>query len=802
MALSSVTITLDLSDKVGDDFDQRRTKAWVTTNVDVVHDTDGNKTRVGSGNGVVAADGVVTWDVWTPGVGANPASWQTTFHVDVPDRNAPGGRKHLAFGPYTITAAANIADLDDEQGVPPVYLTTVTQQLDAKVTEAETAATSAATYAAQARSVADIDTPDALVATLVQDSGSDTGAALSATFGSVHRPERYGAKGDGIADDTNAIRAALTAASSNGSVELSEAIYRITGTLTIPDGCEVRGTSRRGSIIRLTADIPTFTFVGGEGQQIRNLKIHNTFTGNRTTYDILAVNPYHPIFENVEIALSQDSRLKGGIHILHDTAQAEPEKKNMPVLDNVFIRNGVLKIEDVGDVKVNGGWTWGTYTNAPGAVELDRASNFIAINHDVIPSVNAGYYISGGTSNFTIIGGLMDGNGDPSIHPGPAMKVAPSAFVRSLQFVGVKFWNLWKSSLDLYDARAVTITGCEFRANNREDAGHPEIKLAACRDIVAVGNTFSAVDARTNKGLVWSEDAASSNNLLASNSIEATSQYASGVFAVQPSTALRNNMPLDVWPDSAQLAKGADYTINKFDILNGKVILTTAAATITLPSSGSLAAGSAITIKAGATTTIATTSGQTIDGSTATRVLFSGESIRVMADGGNWRTIGQQIAPRLVTPPLSVLTATSAAAWTAANTAAFSRFTLSQPTSLRYANVRVDTSSGNWQVAVVRLSGAGMGDYTRVMDTGVVAMPTAGDKRVDLGASVLPAGEYAIALWCDNTTAQLRHGTNSSVPITRLSAEVGGLAGGIPASGTLAWTASRILGSLSIEAAV
>lgn len=420
----------------------------------------------------------------------------------------------------------------------------------------------------------------------------------------------------------------------------------------------------------------------------------------------------------------------------------------------------------------------------------------------MIPSVNAGYYISGGTSNFTIIGGLMDGNGDPAIHPGPGMKVATGQFVRSLQFVGVKFWNLWQSALDLYDARAVTITGCEFRSNNREDASHPEIKLTASRDVVVVGNTFSSVNARVNKGRVLVEDAASSNNLITANTIESGHNYASGVYTVQESSLVQGNVPVDSWPRTELLAKSSNYTVTKYDMLAARTILTTSAVTITLPSSGSVYAGSTLTVKAGATTTLATTSGQTIDGSTLAPVLLAGESVTVVADGGNWRTLGNQRAPKLVVPPLSVMALLAAATWGAANLAVLSRFALDQPTSLRYANIRIDVASGNWQVSVVALTGSGAGDYTRVMTTGVQAMPAAGDKRIDLAQTLLPPGDYAVVVWCDNTTAQLRTAANSSVPVTHLAAEVAGLVDGLPASGSgLVWNSSRIVGSVTIEPA-
>lgn len=123
MALSSVTVTFDIADLAGVDFDPRRTKVFATTNVPggVVIDTVGNQIRLGSGNATVGADGTGSISVWAPGAGSNPASWQTTIHVDYPDRNADRGRRVQAFGPFTITTSANLADLVAEMPVQPEY---------------------------------------------------------------------------------------------------------------------------------------------------------------------------------------------------------------------------------------------------------------------------------------------------------------------------------------------------------------------------------------------------------------------------------------------------------------------------------------------------------------------------------------------------------------------------------------------------------------------------------------------------------------------------------------------------------
>jgi hypothetical protein len=178
MALSEATITFDLSDKVGAYLNYRRAKVWVTTNVEVVHDTVGNKTRLGSGSATVNEDGTGFVKVWIPGTGSNPASWQTTIHVDYQDGTAPRGRRQVSFGPFTITASADLADLVDEQEVPPTYVSQVTAQLDTYVASAAAAATTSAASATAAAAAA--EAAEAIVAE------SDASAALwIATNGSA-----------------------------------------------------------------------------------------------------------------------------------------------------------------------------------------------------------------------------------------------------------------------------------------------------------------------------------------------------------------------------------------------------------------------------------------------------------------------------------------------------------------------------------------------------------------------------------------------------------------------------------------
>ena len=158
-----------------------------------------------------------------------------------------------------------------------------------------------------------------------------------------------------------------------------------------------------------------------------------------------------------------------------------------------------------------------------------------------------------------------------------------------------------------------------------------------------------------------------------------------------------------------------------------------------------------------------------------------------------------RVAAETIVPPASLLPPPpSAVAWPAANAALFHRFGVAQPGFYRYAKLRCSASAGNIQVAVIALSQSDISVYTRVMSSGVIPCP-AGDLVVDMGATYLNAGEYAIALWCDNTSATFWHGLNPAVPAMRMTAKVtSGLAAGIPASGTITWSGDRYVASLSL----
>lgn len=157
---------------------------------------------------------------------------------------------------------------------------------------------------------------------------------------------------------------------------------------------------------------------------------------------------------------------------------------------------------------------------------------------------------------------------------------------------------------------------------------------------------------------------------------------------------------------------------------------------------------------------------------------------------GLWRDVTipavKPVSDFVVIPPASTLTRAAAATWFTANYALGNRFQLKDLTESRFVNFEIGVSSGNIEVGVVKFFGNDITSSTNrlIADTiatsGVIACPTAGNARVDLGKFYLGPGEYALYLWCDNTTATFYHldnaaagfiaGMRSSVFMTRAAA--------------------------------
>ena len=135
MAATDATVIGNLQDALGVAYDYARTKMWVTFNTENGRVTDDEGViRVDAGTATVNPDGSFELaGIPIPG-GSNPTSFQVKIHYDAPPR-LPSSRdmKRLVgdFGWMTVTEDADLADLEDEQAIPPNYQTTFTEAAQA-----------------------------------------------------------------------------------------------------------------------------------------------------------------------------------------------------------------------------------------------------------------------------------------------------------------------------------------------------------------------------------------------------------------------------------------------------------------------------------------------------------------------------------------------------------------------------------------------------------------------------------------------------------------------------------------------
>lgn len=177
MAITLVTLTGDVANLVGDDFDPNaKTIAWIEANVDHIADLDNNVIRLGTAREVTATDGTFTFTdlVATGSADTNlDDSGDLQYRVWIDYRSTTARRRvSKPFGWYAIPSTSNIVDLVEAQQLEPTWQSNL----------------------------------DAAVAGLVPGATA-TNTALSAAYVGAQIPEKYGAIGNGVADDTAALQA-------------------------------------------------------------------------------------------------------------------------------------------------------------------------------------------------------------------------------------------------------------------------------------------------------------------------------------------------------------------------------------------------------------------------------------------------------------------------------------------------------------------------------------------------------------------------------------------------------------------
>lgn len=138
MAITLVTLTGNVANLVGTDFDSRRTKVWLEANTDFVVDEDNQQIRLGRGTAAIESDGSFTFTdlIASDSADVNPTDIQYRLWVDYSD-SATRQRVQQDFGWWSITADADAADLIDEQYVEPSWQSNLAAAVEPQIAAAQ-----------------------------------------------------------------------------------------------------------------------------------------------------------------------------------------------------------------------------------------------------------------------------------------------------------------------------------------------------------------------------------------------------------------------------------------------------------------------------------------------------------------------------------------------------------------------------------------------------------------------------------------------------------------------------------------
>lgn len=247
------TITADLNALTGS-LDLSRRLVVVTSNLPpdaVVVDKTNKKLHVGTGEFPIPADGVVVVSLLESDAADTNVTgieyWLETETIlpSVGNRGRRSKATPVRLGPFKVTKNANLADADmvaqfETPATSPSWRDGFKTEMEAVKELAQTVAAAEADRAeAAADAAVDISgivVDDDIVEALIKNTGGagpKSVAALNAAYAGRFTPEAYGAVGNGVEDDTAAVRAMAEAANAKARTGLSATLKHPGATVAL-----------------------------------------------------------------------------------------------------------------------------------------------------------------------------------------------------------------------------------------------------------------------------------------------------------------------------------------------------------------------------------------------------------------------------------------------------------------------------------------------------------------------------------------------------------------------------------------
>lgn len=355
------------------------------------------------------------------------------------------------------------------------------------------------------------------------------------------KPEWFGAKGNGIDNDSSAFQMAVNmCASSNCKViELSEATYLI-DNIIIPSDITINGSDKYKSVLKSYANplnLPILVSDDTQGNNIvlRNLTIESS--GQRTEYTVKILNKVGVIVDNCYFVRHTIEGDPSDYHGIFIGRKEGTETTYITKFTNNRVNQCCVTIEGT-DGYIDHNEIWGI--GCQSALHLVKSGNHMISNNQIVGgSEHGAIYCTGWATALKLFGNYFDGSSTIVANVPYGLNVDCNFTYCIIS--NNNFWHIYGTAIRVKTSIGCVFNGNIFENNDTSDTGFPDITLENTQSSSITNNSFIRVNVtRTNKAPVLNITGHTSTDyepiIISGNIMRGYRNYSSAVYTPINST--------------------------------------------------------------------------------------------------------------------------------------------------------------------------------------------------------------------------------------------------------------------------
>lgn len=330
--------------------------------------------------------------------------------------------------------------------------------------------------------------------------GVITGSSIKNTY---LRPEWFGAKGDGITDDSVAFQMTVNLCKSTNCkvIELSESTYLIDNVI-IPSNITLIGADKYKSILKSYANTLNTPILASDDTQGNNIVLRNLTiesSGIRTEYTVKILNKVGVIIDNcyfVRHTIEGDPNDYHGIFI---GRKEGTETTYITKFTNNRVNQCCVTIEGT-DGYIDHNEIWGI--GCQSALHLVKSGNHMISNNQIVGgSVYGAIYCTKWATALKLFGNYFDGSSTIVANVPYGLNV--DCNLTYCTIFSNNFWHIYGTAIRVKTCIGSVFNGNIFENNDTADTGAPDILLENTQSSSVSNNSFIRANVtRTNKAPV------------------------------------------------------------------------------------------------------------------------------------------------------------------------------------------------------------------------------------------------------------------------------------------------------------